>query len=65
MFGDRRGVEVQLRGDLPGRPLLPMPHQDTNGNQEYDFVDSEGADDGPYTKTQQAVIDAGLVTVEE
>lgn len=49
--------------ELPARPLFPMPHFDTNGNQEYDFVTSEGTEDVPYTRAGQAVIDAGLVTV--
>lgn len=49
---------------LPARPLFPMPHRDTNDNETLDFLDSEGADDGPYTKAGQATIDAGLVTVE-
>lgn len=51
--------------DLPARPLIPMPHRDTNDDEEYDFVDSEGEHDGPYTKAGQAVIDVGLVTVED
>lgn len=51
--------------ELPARPLLPMPHLDTNDNGEIDFIDSEGAEDGPYTKAGQAVVDAGLVTIED
>ena len=51
--------------ELPARPLLPMPHFDTNDNQAYDFVETEGSDDGPYTEAGQAIVDAGLVTLEE
>lgn len=51
--------------ELPARPLLPMPHRDTNGNEEIDFIDTEGAEDGPFTKAGQAVVDAGLVTIDD
>ena len=42
-----------------------MPHLDTNDDETYDFVDNEGADDGPYTNTGQAVVDLGFVVREE
>jgi hypothetical protein len=45
------------------QPLVPMPHLDTNGNEEYDFVESGGEDDGPYTENGQAVVDLGFVAV--
>jgi len=70
--GQHQAVEVEIEDpeeitevELPARPLLPMPHLDTNDTEEYDFVTSEGAEDGPYTKAGQAVIDAGLVTVDD
>ena len=28
---------------------IAMPHQDTNGNETYDFVTSNGTEDAPYT----------------
>ncbi|MHB9287508.1 hypothetical protein ACKVMT_10790 [Halobacteriales archaeon Cl-PHB] len=69
--GQHQAVEVPIEDpsgiaevELPARPLVPMPHMDTNGNEALDFLTSEGADDGPYTKAGQAVIGAGLVTVE-
>ncbi len=37
--------------------LIAMPHLDTDGNEEYDFVESGGKMDGPYTKDGKAVID--------
>ncbi|MEF8791083.1 MAG: BGTF surface domain-containing protein, partial [Haloarculaceae archaeon] len=45
--------------------LIAMPHQDTNGNEAYDFVSSEGAQDGPYTSGGEAVVDSAQVTYEE
>ncbi|WP_267639780.1 DUF7282 domain-containing protein [Haloarchaeobius amylolyticus] len=43
--------------------LIAMPHMDTDGDQAYDFVESEGGDDGPYTADGGAVVDAGNVTI--
>ena len=44
--------------------LIAMPHLDTDGNEEYDFVESGGKMDGPYTKDGKAVIDDAKITVE-
>ncbi|MFC7141621.1 twin-arginine translocation signal domain-containing protein [Halosimplex aquaticum] len=48
----------------PAKPLVPMPHLDTDGNETYDFVTSEGAEDGPYTSVGQAVVDLGFIVTE-
>jgi len=45
----------------PVKPLIPMPHLDTDDDESYDFVTSEGDDDGPYTAEGQAVVDLGFV----
>lgn len=47
----------------PVPPLMPMPHRDTNGNQSYDFSDSQGQEDGPYVGAGQPVVDLGFVQV--
>lgn len=44
--------------------VVPMPHLDSNGNQEYDFVESGGKEDGPYTTDGQAVVDIGYAVLE-
>ncbi|NHN47055.1 hypothetical protein G9464_05515 [Halostella sp. JP-L12] len=45
--------------------LIAMPHLDTNENGTYDFVASEGAEDGPYVnETGAPVVDDGFVTIE-
>jgi len=49
----------------PVKPLIPMPHVETDGDQTYDFVTSEGEDDGPYTEAGQAVVDLGFVAPED
>ncbi|MFU1780739.1 BGTF surface domain-containing protein [Haloarcula japonica] len=40
---------------------VAMPHQDTNGNEAYDFPDA----DGPYTSNGTAVTDSANVTIVE
>jgi surface glycoprotein (TIGR04207 family)/PGF-CTERM protein len=43
---------------------IAMPHQDTNDNQEYDFVSSEGDEDGAYTNADgEAITDDASVTI--
>jgi PGF-CTERM protein len=41
--------------------VVPMAHKDTDGDEEYDFVTSEGEDDGPYTEDGSAVIDTATL----
>ncbi|WP_435062542.1 DUF7282 domain-containing protein [Halobaculum sp. EA56] len=48
-----------------GEPLVAMPHLDTNDNGHYDFVRSQGNQDGPYTTDGSAVVDLGFVAVED
>jgi len=61
--GIHRNVVVTLDDPLSdGDTLIAMPHQDTNGNEAYDFVTSDGQADGPYTD-DGAVVDPGEVTV--
>jgi surface glycoprotein (TIGR04207 family)/PGF-CTERM protein len=66
--GEYEDVEVTL-----GTPyesggsdtIIAMPHLDTNGNEQYDFVSSGGQDDAPYTTADGSpvVADAEL-TIE-
>ena len=45
--------------------VIAIPHRDTNGNWEYDFVDSEGGADAPYlTEGGDAVVADASLTVE-
>ena len=43
--------------------LIAMPHLDTNANNIYEFVISDGMEDGPYLSNGSAVTDAANVTV--
>ncbi|GGL54343.1 DUF7282 domain-containing protein [Halocalculus aciditolerans] len=62
--GLHRNVQITL--DAPytdDGTLVPMAHEDTNDNETYDFVTSEGASDGPYTADGSAVVDTASATV--
>jgi len=62
--GAHSEVEVELEDPIrTSQILIPMPHKDTNGDEEYGFVESGGADDGPYTDKSGAVVDTGPTTV--
>ncbi|WP_256391561.1 DUF7282 domain-containing protein [Natronoarchaeum rubrum] len=76
--GEHEDVEVQLFDNetVPGaefdqdaleenQTLIAMPHLDTNDNESYDFIETEGAEDGPYTEDGEAVIDDAEITVVE
>jgi PGF-CTERM protein len=61
--GLHRDIVVTLDDPLSDDDtLIPMAHQDTNGNEAYDFANSSGQEDGPYTD-DGAVIDSANVTV--
>ena len=45
--------------------IIPMAHKDTNNNETYDFVTSDGEEDGPYTDGGEAVVAQASVTFEE
>ena len=51
--------------NLVAIPLGAMPHLDTNGNQTYDFLTSNGDADGPYTMDGQPVLDSAMFTVQQ
>jgi len=41
--------------------IIAMPHEETTGDESYDFVSSNGTDDGPYTADGEPVTDVDLV----
>jgi hypothetical protein len=43
--------------------LIAMPHRDTNANLEYDFVSSNGTEDGPYLADGEPLTDAANITI--
>jgi len=65
--GESTDVEVSLDTPYEGDngTVIAMPHMDSNDNEAYDFVTSEGSDDGPYTNAEgEAVTDAASLTVD-
>lgn len=75
--GTHQNVSVELynvsganftNASLPAgnHTLIAMPHLDTNGNQSFDFVATDGAEDGPYTFANgTAVTDQATVQVTD
>nr|WP_254809396.1 CARDB domain-containing protein [Natronosalvus amylolyticus] len=65
--GTHENVEIELDEPLEeSETLIAMPHLDTNDNQEYDFVETEGEEDGPYVDEDgEPVTDDAVVTLEE
>jgi hypothetical protein len=64
--GTHEDVEITLEDPLADDDtLFAMAHLDTNGNEAYDFPNSEGAEDGPYVAAGGPVMGALDVTVED
>jgi acyl dehydratase len=73
--GENENVTVTLFDGVPGatfnrtelsgnETLIAMPHRDTNANETYDFVATNGSADGPYAANGTAVTSTANVTVE-
>jgi len=43
--------------------LVAMPHMETTDNEDFEFVESDGEDDGPYVVDGAAVVDVGNLTI--
>ncbi|MFC7074051.1 PGF-CTERM sorting domain-containing protein [Halovenus rubra] len=62
--GSYEALEISLEEAVTeDETLIAMPHRDTNGNEMYDFVETEGSADGPYISDGDAVVDSAEVTV--
>lgn len=62
--GTHEDVRVTLDEPLAeNQTIIPMPHRDTNDNEEYDFVSSDGEEDGPFTADGDIVVDTARTTV--
>jgi hypothetical protein len=63
--GSHEDIEIRLGSPITtSQTLIPMPHRDTDGDESYDFLDSEGGDDGPFVNADgDAVVDTGFTTV--
>ena len=64
--GSNEDIEVAFDEELTeSDTLIAMPHRDTNGNEEYDFVETEADADGPYAVDGDAVTDTAEVQIGE
>jgi len=62
--GTYQDVTISLDEPLEEtQTLVAMPHKDTNGNQTYDFVETAGSEDAPYTANGSAVVDDAVITL--
>lgn len=65
--GEHEDVEVTLDTPYEGDngTVIAMPHMDTNDNETYDFVTSEGEEDGAYTDAEgEIILDSAALTVD-
>jgi PGF-pre-PGF domain-containing protein len=63
--GSYDNVVINLDSKLTAdQTLIAMPHRDTNDNEQYDFVDTSGGEDPPYTDSDGAITDAAEATVQ-
>lgn len=61
--GVQENVTVTLDQPITnGSTLVAMLHRGTDGDRSYDFVSSNGQDDGPYVFTDEIVADTASVT---
>ncbi|ELY67639.1 DUF7282 domain-containing protein [Natrinema versiforme] len=65
--GEHENVTVDLDEPLnESGPLVAVAHHDTNDDETFDYVDSDGEDDVPYVTGNGApVLDAAFVTVTD
>lgn len=61
LFEGVEGADFEESELTENETLIAMPHLETTDDETYDFVASEGEDDGPYTTDGEAVTDAGDV----
>jgi PGF-CTERM protein len=63
--GHHENVRVQLDEPLgEDATVIPMPHQDSNDNEMYDFVEDEGGADGPYADDDGAIVDTAATSLQ-
>lgn len=64
--GTASNVVVSLSEPLTeSQELVAMAHRDTNGNEAFDFVETDGTEDGPYLdEVGNPVVDDATVTVD-
>ncbi|QIO21182.1 CARDB domain-containing protein [Haloarcula sp. JP-L23] len=60
---DVEGAEFNETALTEDGTFIAMPHNETTGDETYDFVASDGADDGPFLADGEPVVDAANVTV--
>ena len=60
---DVAGAEFNETALTENDTLIAMPHEETGTNTVYDFVATDGMEDGPFLVDGEPVVDSGLVTI--
>ncbi|WP_425492907.1 DUF7282 domain-containing protein [Natrinema amylolyticum] len=64
--GTHENVEIALDDPLTADgDVFAMAHRDTDGDETYDFLESEGAADGPYAAASGPIMSLAGVTVDD
>jgi PGF-CTERM protein len=64
--GTSDNIRIQLDEPVNGsKSLTAVVHTDSNGNDQFDFVSSNGQQDPPLTQGDRRVVDIAQVTVED
>lgn len=64
--GTSDNIRIQLDEPVNGSTsLTAVVHTDSNGNDQFDFVSSNGQQDSPITQGDRRVVDIAQVTVED
>ncbi|WP_440765025.1 DUF7282 domain-containing protein [Natronorubrum sp. DTA7] len=63
--GTHEDIEITLDDPLTAdEDVFAMAHLDTNDNEQYDFLESDGADDGPYVAGADPIMTSSSVMVD-
>lgn len=74
--GTHENIAVEVYRDVPGASfdqtglsdsqlVVAMPHLDGNSSEVYEFVQTGGTEDGPYTADGQPVVNPARIWVDE
>jgi hypothetical protein len=63
--GTHENVRIEFDEPIENGTFIAMPHLDTDNDENYRFVETDGSVDGPYTVNETAVTDPATVTIQE
>jgi hypothetical protein len=63
--GTHENVRIEFDEPIGNGTVIAMPHRDTDNDENFRFVETDGSVDGPYTVNETAVTDPANVTIQE